>query len=231
MREHAVGAIALLVCLSAHGQEYRDDWMGFKEGSWAKLYKKKWVNGAVYDWNLTERLKSASPDEAVMEYEVTVIGPGKKEEKKRSLKGLPGSTKNSGRTVGEEEVECDGKKYRCSVWEYRTEGVVIKTWESADEKVAGGALLLESTGTTDGVEEKTLRKAVKLGETIKVGERNLKCTVFEIESSSPKVVTKGKTWLCAEVPGLEVKTELSITAPGKAGENHLTVELREFERK
>jgi len=221
-------AALFLVSVPLHAQEFRDDWAGLKEGSWTQLYKKKFA-GAFFDWNLKETVKSVGPNELQLESSTWVLEDPKIKTRTISLKGLPGSSQNSGKKAGEETLECEGKKYKCTMWDYVNGDRKIRTWESKEVNVPGNALKTEETNTSDG--EKSSRKAIKLEETIKVGAKDLKCTLFEVETTSPKVIIKGKTWLCADVPGLEVKSELSIAAPGKPNANELWVELRDFEKK
>jgi hypothetical protein len=210
--------------------DFAHPWAKFKEGSFVKTTVTMKMGGMDMETSQKQTLKTIGKDEVVIEIDMDIPGLGQqKRDQTLSLKGLPGSSEDKSKKVGDEEIECDGQKYKCEIWEYANEEVTSKVWYCKDAKVCGNVLKSEQNSKAGGVESKIKMKVVKLSDKIKVGEKEIDCTVAEIETESEQMKLSGKTWQNGDIPGFTVKSELKGTAQGLEGE--VNTKIVEFEKK
>ena len=144
-----------------------------------------------------------------------------------SRKGLPGGPDDTSKKVGEEEIEVDGRKFKCEIWQYSTADWTTRAWICKEAGVPGGALKIETIRAKSGVETKT--KLLKLSEKVKVGDKELDCAVFEVSIKEKNSTTSGRSWRSNEVPGFEVRNEMKGQIDGT--ELEYRTEVVEYEKK
>lgn len=244
---HLTLLAAILSGATASAQDYQDPWAGFAKGSTVEIRGKF---GPTSTMTFTYTIAKVEKDDIDIET-VVRAGDGKPSTSKgkmtRRLTGLPGTSKDESKKLGEEELEVDGKKFTCEVREMRmatrsnsgfhgatsNEYLTIKAWVCPSAGVPGGALKVETVSGSGRDAKKSTLRVVKLRETLKVAGQDLACFVAEEETNHKAESTRSRIWLNAEVPGFRVKCDVKISikqavgAPMEVEENY---EVMAFQR-
>lgn len=112
----------------------------------------------------------------------------------------------------------EGKAWKCLVIQYD----VIVPAGTGPAKPLGGVtmwihpdfpvpLRMISRLQTEKRQDDTTVTATKLAAKLKVGGKDLSCLVFEQKLDALDLAGEGEFWLCAEVPGYKVKSEMRLT--------------------
>ncbi len=209
---------------------FEHPWAKFKKDSFVKTTITMNFMGQNIETTQKQTLKDLTKDDFTVEVEMDIPGVGpQKQEKKMSLKGLPGSSEDKAKKVGDEEIECDGQKFKCEIWEYTTEDTTTKAWICKDAKVCANAIKTEQNTKQEGNETKITSKVVKLSDKVKIGEKEIDCSIVEISMENAMVNLKGKAWQSPDVPGFTVKNEMKGTAQGMEGD--IKTLVTEYEKK
>ncbi len=159
-------------------------WMNEKEGAW---YRTKSAMSSM-EMFIDQGLKEKGADYFVLVSVTHMTGvPPTEQATKVPLQGA------AIQPTGSEEVEVDGAKYACDIYETETAGAKTKTWVVKDGDYKGQAAKMESD--TVKMQAKKFSK-----ETVTVKDRSFDCVVVETAMEAMGTKMASKVWMCATCP-------------------------------
>lgn len=233
-----LSGFVLMTCsvIIAQDWKYQDPLVNYKEGSWVKMKADIDTGGMKMTMTFKRTVKKITADELVVEEETEVMGQKETKEEKINLKD-----EGKGKKVGEGEVEIEGKKCKCVIYEVEEAG----SWSFGDKKEDGG----EDEGMGEKKEGKEKTKfwvckdmdskvpqgilkmesgkqtfvCKKVSEKIKCNNKDLDCTLYEgdleEDQNGDGTPEKGKMkfWMPVEHCGWPFKMDMDMdTENGKA---------------
>jgi hypothetical protein len=202
--------------------DFRSEWAGFREGSWAE------TRITIQSPKGKETINTKVTIQKVEEAKLSLV---------RQIQGRPArdeSVKLSDdlRRLGTETIDVDGKAFACTIYETTEtaggETSRIKLWICKD--APGRKVKLEQISVVRGVEVKGVGVLKRLGQRVTIGKQQVSYAIFELKGKSPMDTDVSITrWVSEQVPGFLVREEKRIT-DGK-DEVLKVEELVDFENK
>jgi hypothetical protein len=199
---------------------WKHRWADAKPGSWVKFRSSGKFMGQDLKSEFVHKVVEIEGPDVTIEY-----GEGEDTNEMVVHVGLPGEYKGKASKTGEEELTVAGKKYKCAVWTLDL-GMkqTTKLWKCADAPVWA----VKEVWTAD----KDLGWTVDwLGEeSVKVGEKDLKCQVFRKTVETMGISDAETEWRHPDVPG-QVAKRTKVTKMGGKEQSSTTEVAIAFEKK
>lgn len=197
-------------------------WSNFEVGAWVKRRSECHPCMPTSSTSTVVRTLTAVTDrEVVFQTQVTFRDRAmSSSEERRQLDRQNLVTRGKGKAV-KEVLVIDGKAYACTVWRggeggdaqtrshetwiHDETGLVLKSRSRSSEEEPINAFGVELRRGADSWTHRL--ETVKVGEKMRIGQREVSCWVMEETSVSEKVHSRIKKWICTEVPGFVVRQE------------------------
>jgi hypothetical protein len=176
-------------------------WEKFAPGSWAEHLTTGKRDGAAVRTVEKSHYKDATATEVVISLETVEAGGGSSVvDMKYPILQREVPKEEAGKKVGEEKLTIDGRDFACEILEKRG----VRRWVCGTATANGGVLKTEASSGPIQI----LTKVTKLGEKVAVGKETLTCWVREEITDTGDQKTTRTTWMCDEVPGGVVRSEV-----------------------
>lgn len=206
-------ALLLFIWAAFPQDEFRHPYSNCAEGSWVRHRTTLEVAGQTSVSTQTSTVARIERDQVVIRTTVDMAGmTSREQEDVLATKGLPGSSEVRGHKVKTEEIVVEGRAYACDVWEFETSSDTYRVWLTRAVKVPGGSLRTEARIKQGDRDVTTVSRVVALREKVRVGKRELDCTVSEYSSQSGGLHVQGRLWNSSQVPGFMVRSELRMNS-------------------
>lgn len=244
MRILSTAILMACSCIFAQDWKYQDPLVNYKEGSWVKMKADIDAGGMKMTMTFKRTIKKITADELIVEEESEMMGQKDTKEVKINLKD-----EGKGKKVGDGEVEVEGKKYKCAIYEVEEAGSwrfgdksedggedgrgekkeKTKFWVCKDvvEKVPQGILKMESGKQTFVCK--------KVSDKIKCNNKDLDCTLYEgdleddLDGDGTPEKGKIKFWMPVEHCGWTFRMDMYIDTEN--GKSKTVFEVTDWELK
>jgi hypothetical protein len=230
MKRALLVAVALLFIGSlsiAQEKKEKHPWASFKEGSFIKTKEtsgnlQMQITGSTVVTVVT--VKKVDDESVTLKYEVSENDIQKRPYEQRILLNKPKAVPEVSMEESE-SLKVDGKTFKCTVEKTTLKGndstTVTTTWKCAD---APGGFVKQTEKMTHGpgvlgYPYSQTTDLVKIEDTLRIGDKQLKCYVHESVTMTGgfpfRQVTK--TWFSEDIPGFVAKSEHTCYELGPEG--------------